>query len=313
MVAFYKHDIISWQEGTASLSDGAYRLYHVIVEQIMLNEGPIRLHPRMLAGLCNSRPETITRYHLPELLRLGKVTLDGDMLWNERCRRELDTIASNRKNAAKGGRQRPESPPHAPGSSAAISPDHSRHNADASPRAGNVSEINASSEAPLNSETKPKREEKSKRRVEEEATPLCPKRVRTPYPDDFEEFWANYPTDQNMSKKQAGKVWQRLPADERAKAIASLPAYRAYCHAHPDYRPKHAEGYLSQAKYEGHLAAAQKVASRSVYIRRGSPQWAAWEAHYRRSTGKAPPTDTRGGWSFSTEWPPGAEPQPSAA
>jgi hypothetical protein len=301
MVAFYKHDIISWQEGTASLSDGAYRLYHVIVEQIMLNEGPIRLHPRMLAGLCNSRPEVITRYHLPELIRLGKVTLDGDMLWNERCKRELDQIADNRRNAGKGGRSRAATSPTTPRYGAATSPDHARPSADIFPQEEYARDIKGSGLAPLSSDTKPKREEKSREEIE--TSSLCPKRVRTPYPDDFEIFWSRYPTDQNMSKKQAGKVWQRLSAEDREKAIASLPAYNAYCQAHPDYRPKHAEGYLSQAKFEGHLAAAQKIASRSVYIERGTPQWTAWDAYYRKTKGSAPPTDARGGWSFPTEWP----------
>jgi len=302
MVAFYKHDIISWQEGTASLSDGAYRLYHVIVEQIMLNEGPIRLHPRMLAGLCNSRPEVITRYHLPELLKLGKVTLDGDMIWNERCRREIDQIVDNRKNAGKGGRSRAATSPPVARYGAATSPDHSRNSADTSPLSENVSDIKRPEQATLFRGTSPKREEK--RREEIETSSLCPKPVRTQYPDDFEKFWTLYPTDQNMSKKQAGKVWLRLSVDDRQKAIASLPAYNAYCQAHPDYRPKHAEGYLSQAKFEGHLAAAQKIATRSVYVERGSPQWTAWDAYYRKTKGSAPPTDARGGWSFPSEWPP---------
>ena len=44
MVAFYKHDIAAWMDGTESLSDRAYRAYHVIVQMIYLNEGPIALN-----------------------------------------------------------------------------------------------------------------------------------------------------------------------------------------------------------------------------------------------------------------------------
>lgn len=139
-----------------------------------------------------------------------------------------------------------------------------------------------------------------------EPSVLCPKRVRTMYRDDFEEFWKGYPTNQNMSKKQAGKVWQRLSQEDRQKAIDSLPAYNAYCQAHPTYSPKHAEGYLSQAKYEGHLAAAQKMASQ-FYARMGTKQWDAWASYIRRTRGVSPSSDSKGGWYFPSEWPPNEE------
>ena len=149
--------------------------------------------------------------------------------------------------------------------------------------------------------TKEGQEEEKK---EGKPTVSCPKRVRTDYGETFELFWSGYPTDANMSKKQAYKIWQRLDVEERQKAIDSLPAYRAYCQANTDYRPKHAEGYLSQAKYDGHLAVAQRVALQSFHVSQNTPQWRAWEAHYRRTRGQSPPMDTRGGWNFPTEWPP---------
>ena len=57
MAHFYKHNITDWRDGTASLSDRAYRVYHIIVEQIMLNEGPILYHDKSLAGLSNRSEE----------------------------------------------------------------------------------------------------------------------------------------------------------------------------------------------------------------------------------------------------------------
>lgn len=278
VVAFYKHDIAKWRGGTVALSDRAYRVYHVIIEEIMLNEGPVPLHERSLAGKAN-RSVRDFRAALDELVTFGKVSVRDGFVHNSRAETELKSIRDNRENAANGGRKSGEV-------------------------RQNINDLKGCDEAPLHSATKPKRDREREEKKEIEPSVLCPKPVRTQYPADFENFWSLYPTDQNMSKKQALKVWQRLPADERQKAIASLPAYRAYCHAHPDYRPKHAEGYLSQAKYDGHLAAAQKIASRSFYVERGTPQWTAWDAYYRKTKGSAPPTDARGGWSFPTEWPP---------
>ncbi len=41
---FYRHEIPSWMDGTEALSDGQYRLYHVVCQLIYQNEGPIRLN-----------------------------------------------------------------------------------------------------------------------------------------------------------------------------------------------------------------------------------------------------------------------------
>jgi hypothetical protein len=75
------------------------------------------------------------------------------------------------------------------------------------------------------------------------------------YPEDFEVFWKAYPTDPNMSKKEAGKQWAKLPPDKRVQATASLPAFKIYCEKNSDwYRPIYAERYLSEEKFEGHAA-----------------------------------------------------------
>jgi uncharacterized protein YdaU (DUF1376 family) len=84
MVAFYKHDIAAWRGGTASLSDRAYRVYHVIIEQIMLAEGPILLHDRSMAGLSN-RSTRDFRAALKELSDLGLVYVEGGKIGNLRA------------------------------------------------------------------------------------------------------------------------------------------------------------------------------------------------------------------------------------
>ncbi len=104
MVSFYKHSIVDWRDGTAALSDRAYRVYHVVVEQIYLNEGPIVLHERTLAGLSNRSVRDL-RIALQELIEAGKLSLDGEgRITNRRAELELVRVETNRDNAGKGGR-----------------------------------------------------------------------------------------------------------------------------------------------------------------------------------------------------------------
>lgn len=40
-----------------------------------------------------------------------------------------------------------------------------------------------------------------------------------------------------------------------------------------------------------------------VYVKQGTEAWDAWDKFYRKSKGKPPPHDTKGGWLFPTEFP----------
>lgn len=134
--------------------------------------------------------------------------------------------------------------------------------------------------------------------------PTRPKRVRTRpnYSGKFEEFWRSYPTDANMSKSDAFGQWQRLSEEDQEAAIASCPAYRAFCASNATYRPKHAQGYLSGRRFDGHGQTAMAV-SKQVFVRIGTPQWDSWERYYRRTKNMSPPTNKEGtGWSFPFEW-----------
>lgn len=102
MVAFYKHDIAAWMDGTESLSDRAYRAYHVIVQLIYLNEGPIALNEHGIAGRCKQSIRTF-RASLQELLDAGKLAILDGRLTNSRADKELEKIDVNRLNAGKGG------------------------------------------------------------------------------------------------------------------------------------------------------------------------------------------------------------------
>jgi uncharacterized protein YdaU (DUF1376 family) len=103
MVTFYKHHIPDWMEGTESLDDAEYRVYHVIVQLIYLNEGPILNHERGIAGRCRMHVLTY-RKALRALLELKKLGLTEDgRIANLRATSELLSVNRNRTNAALGG------------------------------------------------------------------------------------------------------------------------------------------------------------------------------------------------------------------
>ncbi|WP_213287564.1 YdaU family protein [Bradyrhizobium sp. sGM-13] len=103
MVAWYKHDIPDWMDGTEGLDDGPYRVYHVVCQLIYLNEGPIALNEKGIAGRCNQSTRAF-RSHLQALLDQGKLALVDGRLANSRADFELEKVAENRENAGKGGR-----------------------------------------------------------------------------------------------------------------------------------------------------------------------------------------------------------------
>lgn len=132
--------------------------------------------------------------------------------------------------------------------------------------------------------------------------PAKPVRTRNAYPEKFEEFWSGYPTDANMAKVEAFKAWGRLTLADQELATKSLPAFRAYCSSHPDYRPLHANRYLAQRRFEGHAKVAERSAVANFLVKQESPCGRAWEKHYRETRGKGVPWQN-GAWRFPSEWP----------
>lgn len=100
-----------------------------------------------------------------------------------------------------------------------------------------------------------------------------------------------------MSKLDASKAFEALSPDEQGQATASLPAFKAYCAGHPDYRPVHANRYITQRRFEGFLKTQTAVDSRQ-FVAAGSP---AWNAILRlRRVDTLPASDRNGsrGWYF---------------
>ena len=144
----------------------------------------------------------------------------------------------------------------------------------------------------------------------------CPKQVRTrkAYSEAFEAFWTDYPTDNLMSKSEAGKAWDRLTGEDQALVQASLPAFKAYCAQHSDYRPIHACRYLSQRRFDGFgKFVREQQASGKVWIKVGTSAFNAWNTWYQDTYGRSAPRSDKGGWYFPAEFPPSNSKQAGAA
>lgn len=224
------------------------------------------------------------------LLDYGKLISESGCLHNARAAKEIEKICEkiekNRENSAKGGEANKQN----------FEGKHNKNNGGTEP---NGYPTGYPKHSPIPRPPSPVQ-------LEGSLTASCPKRVRTQYPEDFEEFWKGYPTDPNMSKKEALEAWKRIGADQRVLALKSLASFNLYCRQNPDYRPIHANRYLLKNRAEGHLEAAQKIEkiNERVFVLKDSPPWKAWE----KAKGKkifAYESKTHGGMGahFETEWP----------
>lgn len=91
-----------------------------------------------------------------------------------------------------------------------------------------------------------------------------PSKPKGDYTPGFEQFWKAYPTDPNMSKKDAFAVWKKLSTDKRVAAIAGVPGFKRYCDENKAwYRPVYADRFLSKEKFEGFGA---DVGSATIHV-----------------------------------------------
>jgi hypothetical protein len=72
-----------------------------------------------------------------------------------------------------------------------------------------------------------------------------------PVADDlsFEAFWDKYGYKIGHIKR-ARKLWDAMTDVEKAKCLASIPRYKAYCASHPHIQVLYPETYLSQRRWE---------------------------------------------------------------
>lgn len=79
-----------------------------------------------------------------------------------------------------------------------------------------------------------------------------PKKRQT-YPELFEETWKEYPTDANMSKKEAFNEWKKLSEEDKQAVKAAIPPFKAFCAKDRTYRPIHMCRFISKERWKGHL------------------------------------------------------------
>lgn len=309
MVGFYKHDIPAWMDGTEDLSDGAYRAYHVIIQLIMLNEGPIALNERGLAGRCNQAIKSF-RVHLDALLKAGKLSLLDGRLSNARADLELQAVMKNRANASIGGssgKKSPQksydqpmkgaSPSHEPPINGA-SPPH-----DSAINAANPLKNNETSEAPLEKSSSLK-----EKRREEKTTPIVPNGDEVA----FQEFKAAYPA-RNVRFSTAPTRKRYIEAIKRgATPAALLAAAKSYAAemrraGNTGERAqfvKTAEVWLNQDLWRDHVGQDRSTlgggsTSADYLARLSDDRWRDAVRHWKKTLGQ---------WDLARHTPPPDEP-----
>ncbi len=71
------------------------------------------------------------------------------------------------------------------------------------------------------------------------------------YTASFEDFWKAYPTDRIMSKSKTFVQWKKLDDVDKERARQAVPIFFNHCKQNPDYRPVHAERFISQRRFDG--------------------------------------------------------------
>lgn len=245
----YGSDFIAGTLGLTLEEKGAYSL---ILDLIYDHGGPIADDPRYIAGVCGC---SVRKWNAirATLVKAGKIEVGDGTISNSRAIFELENDAKTARKLAENGRTG--------GNKRAENEAARKENND-------LAEAGLKHRAPVqNPETREEANASSLGSGDKSPSPLSDgyasdlavreRRLKGSYPPEFEALWSSYPTDRNMSKKAAFTVWRRFGKDKQAAALASCPAFKAYCAANPDYRPVHLARYLSQERFEGFLGSAR--------------------------------------------------------
>ena len=107
MSIFYKMDPAAWNDGTAALTLEEEAAYLRIVNTINLHDGPVPNVDRVLAGMFRVSTRK-ARSLRDRLIAVGKITVEGGFIWNDRARLEVKSRSVHREKqaekGAKGGR-----------------------------------------------------------------------------------------------------------------------------------------------------------------------------------------------------------------
>lgn len=136
----------------------------------------------------------------------------------------------------------------------------------------------------------------------------------------FERLWAAYPPDglAYSDRVAAERLFARLDAADQALAVTAADGYRAQLARSAGGKPiraKALQGWLRQRRFANLRVVPSPVADATpptrVFVRDGTPDWAAWEA-YDRAQGRVPrnaswsAAERAMGWWFASARPPAA-------
>lgn len=228
-------------------------VYWMVCSLIMSEGGPIDNNERRLAGLCLLRPSDAKRI-VGRLLQLGKIDLTEDGKLSQKraqdeVKRSAKRIQTAAENGSKGGRPERKSKEKQQSVEAA-----------------------GSSPAKLTINYQLSTEEETSEQVSDVRTK--PAKRRNSYSDRFQEFWSGYPVDPLMSKAKAAVAFGKLEDEDQEKAIRSVPAFAAYCAAHPDYRPVHAVKFITDRRFDGFIKTVEAAENRE-FVALGTDVWKA--------------------------------------
>jgi hypothetical protein len=125
----------------------------------------------------------------------------------------------------------------------------------------------------------------------------------------FEEFWKAYSPDPYMSRSKTERRWRRLTPEQRQRANCAVAAYLADCITKNRKRLSVVR-YLGDKIWEG-FSTAENMTTSWTTITPGTPEWAAWRAHFvatQHHRVRLFDTHERDGKTYTvpSRWPPGA-------
>jgi uncharacterized protein YdaU (DUF1376 family) len=233
-----------WLNGTRGLSLSQVGLYITLVAMMYDHGKPITSKRESLARRCGLNLRQFSEA-LDVLIEEGKILETPEGLWNERVAREIRARGEKilkAKNAAaireerkiqtkQGENSSDDDRTIIDGSSILDSRFQTLEEEDSCPKpASPPSGLFTPEVAQEQSVQKPKK--------------------RAAYPEDFETFWSQYPAGGRLDKKECGEFWNKMDPENREKAIAGIPAFKAWIAKQgPEYRVLYAIRYLRRERF----------------------------------------------------------------
>lgn len=246
---WYRRFVSDWRAGTRGMSMELKGFYNEFLDAQWDVQGQLPLDEKKLAMAFDCNPRTV-RSLLPELIKLGKVMQTATGYYNARMMKDIlgvDTLPVGIEFDVYSTPIQLEFDPNS-------TPIRSEFEL----KVPENLTITTRDLLPL---PLPPHTVEVLRTLSETSSDVgqaeaLPKKIprRKPYPEAFETFWRAYPETAGMSKVAALNSWNRLDSAERQQATDALPAFKADLAKRraksSDATPKHAQGYLSQKRFE---------------------------------------------------------------